>query len=299
MAIVKTSYTTGDDTNSALGSSTSTWKGQTFTTDSAGYPITAVTLRLWRQSAATGDLTVSIRATSSGLPTGADLVSATIAVSTISTTTPGEFYTFTFSSPYTLSGSTVYAICARRSTTLSWVYWRFDDTSPSYTDGQGCSSTNAGSTWSALSTDDMMFEVYGQSPMAISGSTGGQSDVPTAGLTIELLTVDLTGTCGGTSSASAGMSVRAWRKIVCEYDSPTLITIRANTGFNYNGTSGATNASAGIPTAITVGGGIITAITKVAQQAHTVDADGSLADVTSKFNALLVKLETLGFLASE
>jgi hypothetical protein len=36
----------------------------------------------------------------------------------------------------------------------------------------------------------------------------------------------------------------------------------------------------------------------VAQPAHTIDADGTLADITTKFNALLLKLETLGLVAS-
>jgi len=37
---------------------------------------------------------------------------------------------------------------------------------------------------------------------------------------------------------------------------------------------------------------------KLYQQAHIVDADGTLADVTNKLNALLVVLENCGFLAS-
>ena len=38
--------------------------------------------------------------------------------------------------------------------------------------------------------------------------------------------------------------------------------------------------------------------TPVAQQSHIADADGTLADVTSKFNALLAALEAYGWLAS-
>jgi hypothetical protein len=38
--------------------------------------------------------------------------------------------------------------------------------------------------------------------------------------------------------------------------------------------------------------------TPAVQQAHEVDADGTLADITTKFNSLLSKLETLGLLAS-
>jgi hypothetical protein len=74
--------------------------------------------------------------------------------------------------------------------------------------------------------------------------------------------------------------------------------VRADTNFSLNGTDGTSNSSSGIPTALTVAGGIVTAITKVAQQSHIEDADGSLADITSKFNALLSALETLTFLAA-
>jgi hypothetical protein len=35
-------------------------------------------------------------------------------------------------------------------------------------------------------------------------------------------------------------------------------------------------------------------VAAVAQQAGIADADGTLADITTKFNALLAKLETLG-----
>jgi hypothetical protein len=38
--------------------------------------------------------------------------------------------------------------------------------------------------------------------------------------------------------------------------------------------------------------------TPQAQQAHIVDADGTLADITAKFNTLLADLEGYGLLAS-
>ena len=36
----------------------------------------------------------------------------------------------------------------------------------------------------------------------------------------------------------------------------------------------------------------------ISAQPHIVDADGNLADITTKFNTLLAQLETLGILAS-
>jgi hypothetical protein len=39
-------------------------------------------------------------------------------------------------------------------------------------------------------------------------------------------------------------------------------------------------------------------VTPVVQQAHIVDADGTLADITAKFNTLLAQLEALGLIAN-
>lgn len=79
---------------------------------------------------------LSVRAVSGGLPTGADLASATqVAVGSTITS-----ITFTFPTPYLLTASTTYALVFRGSTIgtdCSITFW-----------GQG-SSTNSGSTWSS------------------------------------------------------------------------------------------------------------------------------------------------------
>ena len=74
-----------DQSNSTLGTSgvgitTTTYEGQTFTPDRTGL-LTQVDVNLFCSgcTGTTPDLTLSIRATSGGLPTGADLASATIA----------------------------------------------------------------------------------------------------------------------------------------------------------------------------------------------------------------------------
>ena len=66
--------------NNGVGITTTTWEGQTFTPDRTGQ-LTEVDVNLFCSgcSGSMPDLTLSIRATSGGLPTGADLVSATIA----------------------------------------------------------------------------------------------------------------------------------------------------------------------------------------------------------------------------
>ncbi len=97
--------------NSGVGITTTTWGGQTFTPDKTGQ-LTQVDVNLWC-SGCTGsapDLTLSIRATSGGLPTGADLVSATIAGFNSGV---ASYHTATFASPITLTAGTQYAFAVR------------------------------------------------------------------------------------------------------------------------------------------------------------------------------------------
>ena len=97
--------------NSGVGITTTTWGGQTFTPDKTGQ-LTQVDVNLFC-SGCTGsapDLTLSIRATSGGLPTGADLVSATIAGFNSGV---ASYHTATFASPITLTAGTQYAFAVR------------------------------------------------------------------------------------------------------------------------------------------------------------------------------------------
>ena len=105
-----------DQQNTTLGTSgvgitTTTWGGQTFTPALTGQ-LTRVDINLFCAgcTGTTPNLTLSIRATAGGLPTGADLVSGTI---------PGfnngasAYYTVNFGSPITLTAGTMYAIVIR------------------------------------------------------------------------------------------------------------------------------------------------------------------------------------------
>ncbi len=75
-------------------------------------------------------------------------------------------------------------------------------------------------------------------------------------------------TIGIVSGSSPGVSVVGSLNVNDE--------IRSDTGFNHNGTSGASNTSAGTPKAISVSGGIVTSVTKV-----TPVADGNYNVQTS------------------
>jgi hypothetical protein len=105
-----------DQSNETIGglgvqATTTTWAGQTFTPARTGQ-LTQIDLNMFCSgcTGTTPDLTLSIRATSGGLPTGGDLASATIAGFSASWS---DFHTATFASPITLTAGTQYAMLVR------------------------------------------------------------------------------------------------------------------------------------------------------------------------------------------
>jgi hypothetical protein len=163
------SYNAGDDSsNNVYGAN---WYAQTFTPGVA-HTIKSVKLKLYRVGSP-GNVTVSIRATSSGHPAGSDLCSGIINGNGLTTNTSGAWYEITLGSGYNLSASTQYAIVVRAPSgtyppsPANYLVWRRDASSPTY--GGGCreGSTNGGSTWTSRTDRDMMFEEWGnRAPMA-------------------------------------------------------------------------------------------------------------------------------------
>ena len=140
----------------------STWRAQTFT-PSANHTITKVNLKM-RRAGSPGTLTVSIRATSGGLPTGNDLCSGTTDGDTLPTES-SEWREITLGVGYALSASTQYAIVIRavNGDDSNSVSWRQDSSSPTYTGGERVSSDDSGSSWEAplVGDYDCMFEEWG------------------------------------------------------------------------------------------------------------------------------------------
>ena len=173
-AVLQESYITGDD--SLGGFQATTWHPQTFTTTSA-YTISSVKLLVARLGTP-GNLTVSIRATAAGKPTGGDLATVTVDPSSFTTDSAGLWVEFTFTVPYALLNATVYAIIARTATgdNDNRVYWRADISSPSYSGGQSGVSIDSGSSWVMLSSVDKMFETWGSPPLPGKPTTPSPSD---------------------------------------------------------------------------------------------------------------------------
>lgn len=138
------------------------WGGMPFTVGVVGqnkqFTITRVELYLKRLAGLPGVVTASIRATSGGLPTGADLATGTFDGDTISTVDYG-WHTINMSG-YSLQPDTQYAIVLH--TTDNSIYWMFASAG-GYTGGYACSSSDSGSSWNDILFADhnYYFEVWG------------------------------------------------------------------------------------------------------------------------------------------
>jgi hypothetical protein len=182
-------YNTGDD---AWLNCSAYWRAQTFTA-SQSYDIQSVKLWMYR-SGSPGTITVSIRATTAGAPSGADLASVEFNTTTDVATTPGGWVEITFDSSYSLTSGSVYAIVVEKAG--STLYWRSDDTSPAYGGGDEWYSDN-GSAWYEHSGRDMMFETYEvPAEVDLTGTITGSGTVTGTLATTE----ELTGTISGSGT---------------------------------------------------------------------------------------------------
>ena len=133
------------------------WFAQTFIASNS-YRISSVKLALKKEAGASpGTITVSIRATSAGVPSGGDLATGTTDGDTL--TTDVEWREITFGSSISLTSGVKYAIVARVSGETA--YWVANLEGHSYANGAQCSSADSGSNWSENDTYDLGFETWG------------------------------------------------------------------------------------------------------------------------------------------
>jgi hypothetical protein len=201
-------------TPAGFGISNTSWAGQTFTPTVTGQ-IKRVDVELFCASctANSPNVTLSIRSTTGGTPTGSDLATATLPG--FDDGGAGGLKTFTFGSPVTLTAGTRYAFVFRLASafasgtvayTCSCVTSGFNNTNP-YANGQRVTSTNSGSTWSADSTAggrDLNFVTYIGSGYTSSGTfVSSLKDAnPEPGSTADWTTLSWT------ASTPAGTSVK-------------------------------------------------------------------------------------------
>ncbi len=153
------SNTAGTTTGTGFG--TPAWTGQTFIPAVSGN-LKKVDVQLFANGAGSNppNLTVSIRATSAGLPTGADLATGTIAGSIFGDAAT-HWVTVTFASPATVTAGTKYAVILRPVSVPAGSGYFWIRSSPStYANGSRVLSADSGSTWSADTTRDYNFRTY-------------------------------------------------------------------------------------------------------------------------------------------
>ena len=149
-------------TTSGGGMNATTWGGQTFTPLATGQ-VSKIDVNLFCSgcSGTPQPLTVGIRATSGGFPTGADLATATI---------PGflsgtqAYYTATFATPPTLTGGTMYAFVIHPAVNPTGTYALTRSGADVYPGGTRVSGSSSGTVWSnpltATQTTDAGFRVW-------------------------------------------------------------------------------------------------------------------------------------------
>lgn len=160
---LKESFELSDGTGASIYGTT--WGMQSWTTTSA-YTITDVALYCYKYGSC-GDVTVSIRKTTGGKPSGDDLCSVTVDESEISNFPTRAWYTFTLDTSYALDDATQYAIVFRATSGDAANYFGpFGYGSTGYVGGGLASSPNSGDTWGTVSTtNDMDFRIYGGTPL--------------------------------------------------------------------------------------------------------------------------------------
>ncbi len=155
-------YDTGAD--GAAGFYSASWKAQTFTTTDS-FTIISVKLLVYKIGSP-GTVTVSIQAVDgSNKPDGSDIAGLSITddPSGYTTDTDGLWVEYTFATPAILSATTRYAIVMRTASgdIDNRVMPKADISSPTYTNGESLTSSNSGSSWTAVASVDILFETWG------------------------------------------------------------------------------------------------------------------------------------------
>jgi hypothetical protein len=168
-------YDTGDDSSLEIYYAPyikKRWYGQTFTATNS-YDVNQIGLKVYAfDDDDSGTLHVRLRATSAGLPTGADIASSSASVSEFTSNNNGEWYYFDFDSPVSIVAGTQYAILAEANFDND-LYIRADSSSPTYNGGTSIYSHTPGTeTWKIDSTKDLMFKVIDVNNVTVVSETG-------------------------------------------------------------------------------------------------------------------------------
>ena len=152
-------YITGDDNNTGGMGYGQYWFSQTFT-PFCPHTVNSVKLLLYR-AGLPGAVTVSIRATTWGKPSGPDLCAGITNGNTLPTGAPYEWRQISLGAGTWLNSATKYALVVRSEGIRydNRVICRLDASAPTYTRGQYVNSNDWGVTW-IINPPDLMFEEW-------------------------------------------------------------------------------------------------------------------------------------------
>ena len=231
---------------SGVGITTTTWGGQTFTPSATG-ELVSVDINLFCSgcTGSTPDLTLSLRATSGGLPTGADIASATVSGFSDASS---AFHTATFSSRPTLTSGTQYALVIRATANPAPGTYALTRSGSStsgsdvYAGGTRIAGASSGTVWSIPLTGgtstDAGFIVHMRAGFAASGDiiSGLKDAAPPAGTTV------FWNTLSWNAAAPAGTSVQFQIAASTDASGPFNFVGPDGTAASYFTTSGASLA---------------------------------------------------------
>ena len=173
-------------TTTGTGFGTPAWTGQTFIAGVTGSLVKADIQLFCNGCGATPpNLTLSLRNTAAGLPTGADLATATVPGSAFASGST-VLFTATFGAPVSITSGTQYALILRPVSVPAGSGYFWIRSSPStYASGSRVLSADSGGTWSADTTRDYNFRTYVQTGFAASGNfiSSPKDSNPSGGLT--------------------------------------------------------------------------------------------------------------------
>jgi hypothetical protein len=201
-------YNTGDD--SVDQPKDANWFAETFTPQ-VSHRLSKVRVKVLRVSG-TGNAVISIRNTDvygggpERAPTGADIYSSSVDGSSWDGT--ATWRDFEIADGPVLYKDTTYAALLHCTGDL-WLQWRLDWSSPSYGRGNQAGSLDAGVNWSALPSEDEMFEEYGEALLDTSGfdSVSVTDEVAAELLAGSILSVNVNDAIGLTDEAVADLTL--------------------------------------------------------------------------------------------
>lgn len=157
-------YETGNDTDKIVGDTggTETAQAQSFQI-AASTKVKGIAVYLKKNAGTPGNITVRIETNNAGVPSGTlASADATGTISSFSTTSYG-WKTLDFTNNFSLSASTTYWLVLKTAAAANDNNYALasDASSPSYASGNMASSTDGGSTWSAVAGTDAYFRIKG------------------------------------------------------------------------------------------------------------------------------------------